>query len=181
MTTHPTFFCDVDDCEGCDARILVDDTPGMEDEPHLAMLQLPTLAGMQMALQIVDRAKRRGGDLSAHEELVAMLFDTVVAQRELLIRAVMHGVDGVSRNKEEDDVGLREALLVARDLFRVGLILDDAPTDVPRALQIDVGNVFYELQEADAEAQHAKEEEEECDNADCPLHGPNPVPTNYEA
>jgi len=180
MTT-PTFFCDVDDCEGCDARILVDETPGMEDDPHLAMLQLPTLAGMQQALQIVDRAKRRGGELSAHETLVAMLFDTVVAQRELLIRAVMHGVDGVSCNKEEDDVGLREALLVARDLFRVGLILDDAPTDVPRAIQMDVGNVFYELQGADDENEHDAHGETVCDVPDCPLHGPYPVPTNYEA
>ena len=175
---------DIRECDCCEATVLVHDEPNFPDEPCPATLMLPDRAMINRAMEIVGIAKARttkgGAEFSEEEALIAMLLDAYIVHRELLTRAVIHGVDGTGQGDEAEDAMRDEALLIGHDILRIGLIDGNTHPDVPRSIDLDIGHVVYEQEDEDDEGDDP-DAETVCDVPDCPIHGDKPVPTTYEA
>jgi len=188
-----TFFHDLEPCPcgKCDGSILVaDDGPRVEgDDENVLTLSLLSASTLDTAFHLGGEAKskrQRGEDLTEEEEVIIGLLDALLLHREVLLRIVIHGVEGTG-DAEHDGEEFDRAIELAQDVACAGFnvpVASDPRT--PVGVCIDATLVYDEMdayiaESLDDDGDGDLDDHEVCVDPDCELHRDKPTPTDFEA
>ena len=176
-------------CGKCDGTILIaDEHPRYEGhDENLLLLQTMSASTLDTAFRLGGDAKgkrQRGEELTEEEEVIVSLLDALLLHREVLLRIVVHGVEGTG-DEEHDDVEFERTIELAQDLACAGFNVP-VPSDprTPVGVRIDATLVYDEMDAYIAESQDDGDglaDHEVCVDPDCELHRDKPTPTDFEA
>ena len=156
------YYCDTETCNcGCDGTMLiVDDEPTFPDLPQMRVCAIPhgnLVVTAMKAVTDASAASDAGKPVSTDTVLLSVILDGYLTALELLTRISTYGVDGTG-DPDEDDDGLDRMINVAHDFVRAAneTVNPCVTHSIPRAVQIDLGNVAVNLgieeEPADADA-----------------------------
>lgn len=177
-------------CGNCEASILVADTHPRHEghDENMLLLHLPSASTLDTAFCLGGDAKvkrQRGEELTDEEEVIVGLLDALLLHREVLLRIVVHGVEGTG-DADHDNVEFDRVIELAQDLACAGFNVP-VPSDprTPVGVRIDASLVYDELDAYIAESLGDDDgdlaDHEVCVDPDCTLHRDKPTPTDFEA
>lgn len=178
-------------CGNCEASILVADAHPRHEghDENMLLLHLPSASTLDTAFCLGGDAKakrQRGEELTDEEEVIVSLLDALLLHREVLLRVVVHGVEGTG-DEEHDEQEFERVIELAQDLACAGFNVP-VPSDprTPVGVRIDATLVYDELDAYIAESLGGDDDgdladHEVCVDPDCTLHRDKPTPTDFEA